>query len=114
MHLCDYCEDDFRCCFECNSLYCSECADLDHVDAAAHCGGQHCPDHCSACAAESTECVECNECLELHHIAPKLLARNEHQAVEIVEMRNSIDALTNENEQLRREIDELRKRKRDD
>ena len=116
MTLCEGSCCNFKCCDGCQSCYCSTCAQLDNVDAAAHCGEQHCGDFCSACA--NTDCMSC---VELHQVAPKLLdkneellAKNEEQAAEIVEMRNNIDVLTNENEQLRREIDELRKRKRDD
>ena len=106
---------DFECCQGCDSCYCSTCAELDFVNAAAHCGAQNCCNNfCSACAPEYTACVKCDKCVEFHQIAPKLLVKNEEKAAEIVEMRNNIDALTNENEQLRREIDELRKRKRDD
>ena len=135
MTLCDHgsgsCGEFKFCEGSCHSFYCSACAELDDVDAAVCCGGWSAGrvhEYCSACAPESSQCIECNECVELHQIAPKHRAKNEEQAAEIVEMRNNIDALTNENEekaaeivaltkqneQLRREIDELRKRKRDD
>lgn len=104
----------FKTCDGCNSCYCSECVELDDVDAADYCGEEHCyNDFCSACALETTECIACSGCVELHQLAPRLLAMNVEKVAEIVEMRNNNDALTNQNEQLRREIDELRKRKRD-
>ena len=119
MTLCDdgscSCGDFTYCEGTCHSYYCSACAQLDDVDAAVNCGSfgnDH--DFCSACAPESTKCIECNECVALHQLAPKLLAKNEEKAAEIVDMRNNIDALTNENEQLRKDIEELRKRKRYD
>ena len=121
MTLCDHgsgsCGEFQFCEGSCHSSYCSACAELDDVDAAVCCGGWSAGrvhEYCSACAPESTKCIECNECVALHQLAPKLLAKNEEKAAEIVEMRNNIDALTNENEQLRKEIEELRKRKRDD
>ena len=121
MTLCDHgsgsCGEFKFCEGSCHSSYCSACAELDDVDAAVCCGGWSAGrvhEYCSACAPESTKCIECNECVALHQLAPKLLAKNEEKAAEIVEMRNNIDALTNENEQLRKEIEELRKRKRDD
>lgn len=89
-------------CERCESVYCSECATLESVDAAVGC--EYCSEKvCFECA--STGGMNCTECPARHFT--KMAAWSQAQATEI-------NGLTEENEQLRRENEELRNRMRNE
>ena len=72
----------------------SECAELDDVDAADYCGGEHCYlDVCSACALESTECIACSGCVE-HHSLMKMRNRRQKLLPSPMRMSNCARKLT--------------------
>jgi len=86
-------------CERCETVHCSACAQLRSVGAAVGC--DYCEKVCFECA--STGGIDCTECPAGHFT--KMRARSQAQAVEI-------NGLTEENEHLRREIEELRNRMR--
>ena len=126
MRTCSHCDLTFcgkcvgRSCYICNKFYCSECEDIDIVGAPKT--GKYC-DRCNY--AFCINCIdpdrtrgricECDGCRGVHTDA--LFARNKKQKEEINElkgeitlMHSNIGDLAEENEELRREIEELRKK----
>ena len=112
---CDRCElmwcrecNDFAECTGCDSIYCSNCAEDDDVDAAFDCreyeckekyDGQRCP-LCLKCRSERMDTdTSCGECLALYH--PKLVSKNEKLSEENEQMKE-------ENDRLREEMEELK------
>ena len=79
---CESCDDSVVC-NGCHSEFCSGCAQLDNIDAAISCS--RCDVYCFICSEG------CGECLPVRY--QKMIAR--------------IDGLTEDNEQLRQQIDQL-------
>jgi len=96
--------DHFANCTQCDSNYCSNCAEDDDVDAAVTCRRYDC---------EQQTCFECNpysygccDCLEIH--TSKLENKIEKLSEENKKVKEERDKVVDENEQLRKEVDELR------
>ena len=118
MDICDYCEQDFAICRDCNSTFCSICKARDDVDAALCCDS--CTGYgeaiCFGCVSSDNE--ECVRCLGLFF--PRLKARNDELGNEIGGLCDENEAqkarhaeeeekLRRENEDLQKEVDDLRK-----
>jgi len=80
---CYDCDYDSAECKGCRSVFCSACAQLDNVDAAISCS--RCDDYCFTCSEG------CGECLPVRY----------------QKMTTRIDGLTEDNEQLRQQIEQL-------
>ena len=105
--LCGWCEQDFAICRECNSTFCSVCAEKDDVDAAKQC--ENCTGYatpiCFGCVSSDNE--DCERCLGLFF--PQLKARNEELGNEIGGLCEENDTHKAEINRLRKEVDDLRK-----
>ena len=120
---CDHCELTF-CdhhgteCYGCNTFHCQDCAENVEVGSAQscdRCNYSFCTDCCIKACTTSRGRYEraghCEKCLGLHF--PVLARQHKMQSIENKVLRNKSsrnDELTEENKQLREEVEELRKK----
>ena len=97
MHMCSSC-GDFAICMECDSIYCSSCAELDDVGAAKRCGNYNCD-----CGTICLECRDpdyaegCDDCQKL--VYSKLLEEKNELAEEVERFTKEVERLNKEHDE---------------
>jgi len=96
-------------CYNCVEFWCSACAEIDTVGSPKT--GTYCRCYRSCCL-DCIDVGDCESCLGKHFPAFKARTakREEELNGENTQLQSVVSDLTEENEELRREIEELRKK----